>query len=46
MLKEKGVDDSRWNLVTGNKKDIYYLARKSYLAVKQVNGRIIRHGAY
>ena len=31
---EKGVDDSRWNLVTGNKKDIYYLARKSYLAVK------------
>lgn len=31
---EKGVDDSRWNLVTGNKKDIYYLGRKSYLAVK------------
>lgn len=31
---EKGVEDSRWNLVTGNKKDIYYLARKSYLAVK------------
>ena len=32
--QEKGVDDSRWNLVTGDKKDIYYLARKSYLAVK------------
>lgn len=31
---EKGVDDSRWNLVTGDKKDIYFLARKSYLAVK------------
>ncbi len=31
---KKGVDDSRWNLVTGDKKDIYYLARKSYLAVK------------
>ncbi|WP_333807942.1 SCO family protein [Flavobacterium sp.] len=31
---EKGVDDKRWNLVTGDKKDIYYLARKSYLAVK------------
>ena len=31
---EKGVDDARWNLVTGDKKDIYYLARKSYLAVK------------
>ena len=31
---EKGVDDSHWNLVTGDKKDIFYLARKSYLAVK------------
>jgi protein SCO1/2 len=30
----KGVVDSKWNLVTGNKKDIYSLARKSYLAVK------------
>jgi len=30
----KGVIDSKWNLVTGNKKDIYYIARKSYLAVK------------
>lgn len=31
---EKGVDDKKWNLVTGDKKDIYYIARKSYLAVK------------
>ena len=31
--QEKGVDDTRWNLVTGDKKEIYYLARKSYLAV-------------
>lgn len=31
---EKGVDDAKWNLVTGNKSAIYYLARKSYLAVK------------
>ena len=31
---KKGVIDSKWNLVTGNKKDIYYIARKSYLAVK------------
>lgn len=31
---DKGVIDSKWNLVTGNKKDIYYIARKSYLAVK------------
>src|SRR5690606_29080285 len=31
---EKGVIDSKWNLVTGNKKEIYNLARKSYLAVK------------
>lgn len=29
------VNDSKWNLVTGDKKDIYALARKSYLAVKQ-----------
>lgn len=32
--EEKGVIDQKWNLVTGNKKDIYYIARKSYLAVK------------
>ncbi len=31
---EKGVDDTKWNLVTGDKKQIYDLARKSYLAVK------------
>jgi len=31
---EKGVNDAKWNLVTGDKKQIYQLARKSYLAVK------------
>ena len=31
---EKGVDDTKWNLLTGDKKQIYELARKSYLAVK------------
>ena len=31
---EKGVDDTKWNLVTGDKKEIYDLARTSYLAVK------------
>lgn len=31
---KKGVVDSKWNLVTGDKKQIYELARKSYLAVK------------
>ncbi|MCR9226082.1 MAG: SCO family protein [Flavobacteriaceae bacterium] len=31
---EKGVIDSKWNLVTGDKRQIYELARKSYLAVK------------
>ena len=31
---EKGVDDEKWNLVTGDKKQIYELARKSYLAAK------------
>jgi protein SCO1/2 len=30
-----GVVDSKWNLVTGDKKAIYTMARKSYLAVKQ-----------
>lgn len=33
---EKGVVDAKWNLVTGDKKQIYELARKSYLAVKDV----------
>lgn len=31
---KKGVNDAKWNLVTGDKKQIYKLARKSYLAVK------------
>lgn len=39
VLKEyakiNGVIDSKWNLVTGDKKEIYTMARKSYLAVKQ-----------
>lgn len=32
--KQKGVDDTKWNLVTGDKKQIYNLARQSYMAVK------------
>jgi protein SCO1/2 len=31
---KKGVNTSKWNLVTGDKKQIYKLARQSYLAVK------------
>ena len=31
---KNGVIDSKWNLVTGDKKQIYTMARKSYLAVK------------
>ena len=31
---KKGVDDTRWNLVTGKKKEIYTLARSSYMVVK------------
>lgn len=31
---EKGVVDSKWNLVTGDRKEIYDLARKSYLVAK------------
>jgi len=30
---KKGVIDAKWNLVTGDKKHIYNLARKSYFAV-------------
>ncbi len=32
---EKGVIDAKWNLLTGNKKEIYTLARKSYFVVKE-----------
>ena len=32
--KKNHVDDAKWNLVTGDKKEIYTMARKSYLAVK------------
>lgn len=31
---EKGVMDAKWNLVTGPKKTIYELARKSYMVAK------------
>ena len=31
---KNGVIDNKWNLVTGDKKQIYAMARKSYLAVK------------
>lgn len=31
---DKGIVDSKWNLVTGNKRDIFYIARKSYLIMK------------
>ncbi|MBZ4035723.1 SCO family protein [Flavobacterium sp. 17A] len=38
VLKEYAIKhhvvDSKWNLVTGDKKEIYSMARKSYLAVK------------
>lgn len=32
---KNGVNDKKWNLVTGDKAAIYRMARKSYLAVKQ-----------
>lgn len=32
--EEKGVIDSVWNLLTGSKKEIYRLARKSYFVTK------------
>jgi protein SCO1/2 len=37
-LKQYAIDhkviDDKWNLVTGDKREIYKMARKSYLAVK------------
>jgi protein SCO1/2 len=33
--REKGVNDSKWNLVTGEKKQIYDLARGSYMAAEK-----------
>ena len=34
--QEKGVIDSKWNMVTGDKKQIYNLARKSYLVAEDI----------
>ena len=33
---EKGIIDTKWNLLTGDKKQIYNLARKSYLVAEDV----------
>ena len=33
---DKGVIDSKWNIVTGDKKQIYNLARKSYLVAEDI----------
>lgn len=42
VLKEyaikKGVDDTKWNLVTGSQEQIFTLARKHYLAVQDIPG--------
>lgn len=32
--KERGVIDEKWNLVTGDQREIYKIARQSYLVVK------------
>lgn len=32
--EKKGVNDAKWNMVTGDKQQIYDLARKSYLVAK------------
>ena len=34
---EKGIIDTKWNLVTGDKEEIYNLARKSYLVAEDVD---------
>ena len=38
--QEKGVLDSKWNMVTGDKKQIYDLARKSYLVAEDIESPI------
>ena len=38
--QEKGVIDSKWNMVTGDKKQIYNLARKSYLVAEDIESPI------
>ncbi len=35
---EKGINDFKWNLLTGDKKQIYKLARESYFVVKEGQG--------
>jgi len=37
--QKKGVDDNIWHLVTGDKKDIFYIARQSYLAVETADSK-------
>lgn len=37
--EKKGAIDGKWNMVTGKKEDIYYIARKSYLAVKTTDSK-------
>jgi len=38
--QEQGVLDSKWNMVTGDKKQIYELARKSYLVAEDIESPI------
>ena len=38
--QEKGVVDSKWNMVTGDKKQIYDLARKSYLVAEDIESPV------
>ena len=37
---DNGIIDSKWNLVTGDKKQIYNLARKSYLVAEDIESDI------
>ena len=38
--QEQGVLDSKWNMVTGDKKQIYELARKSYLVAEDIESPV------
>ena len=44
VLKEysldKGVNDEKWNLMTGDREQIYNLARKSFLVQKKIHWEV------
>ena len=42
--KQYGAKASKWNFLTGNKKELYLMARKNYLIVPDINDSNFKHG--